>query len=194
MRLAIPILLLLLTVSTKPLARPHHIDRVDVTNWGRYDLEIAKTIDAPHLAGRRQNLVVDRKNLELTATIAARLCVSFGFEYVLVGTPANVDVPIKMVTRFPAAGVRNPETGLMTHQHEAIVMRTIGQLHFRSYTLEKEWEVVPGTWTFELWDNDRKLVERSFILTRNCHDNCDHIDGDRVACDRRIALAARSQE
>ena len=194
MRLAIPISLLLLAVSTEPHAQSHHIDRVDVTNWGRYDLEIAKTIDAPHLAGRRQNLVVDRKNLELTATIAARLCVSFGFEYLLVGTPANVDVPIKMVTRFPAAGVSNPETGLTTHRHEAIVMRTIGQLHFRSYTLEREWEVVPGTWTFELWDNDRKLLERSFMLIRNCDDNCDRIDGDRAVCDRKIALAAGSQQ
>ena len=194
MRLAIPITLLLLTASSKLLAQPHHIDRVDVTNWGRYDLEIAKAIDAPHLAGRRQNVVADRKNLELTATIAARPCVSFGFEYVLVGTPTNVDVPIKMVTHFPAAGVRNPETGLTTHRHEAIVMRKIGQLHFRSYTLEREWEVVPGTWTFELWDNDRKLVERSFMLTRNCDDNCDRTDGDQAACDRKIALAASSQQ
>lgn len=194
MRLAIPISLLLLTVSSGLLAQPHHIDRVDIINWGRYDVEIAKTIDDRYLAGGRQNVVADRKNLELTATIAARLCVSFGLEYVLVGTPTNVDVPIKMVTRFPVGGVRNPDTGLVTHRHEAIVMRTIGQLHFRSYTLEREWEVVPGTWTFELWDNDRKLVERSFMLTRNCDDNCDRIDSDHAACDRKVALAARSQQ
>jgi hypothetical protein len=193
MRLAIPISLLLLTFSSRLLAQPHHIDRVDITNWGRYDVVIAKSIDDRHLAGGRQNVVADRKNLEPTATIAARLCVSFGFEYVLVGTPTNVDVPIRMVTRFPAAGVRNPETGLTTHRHEAIVMRTIGRLHFRSYTLEREWEVVPGTWTFELWDGDRKLVERSFMLTHNCDDNCDRIDGDRAACDRKIALATSSQ-
>lgn len=194
MRLAITISVLVLMISTGLLAQAHHIDRVDITNLGRYDVEIAKTIDDKYLAGGRQNVVADRKNVELTATIAARLCVSFGFEYVLVGTPTNIDVPIRMVTRFPVAGVRNPETGLTTNRHEAIVLRTIGRLHFRSYTLENEWEVVPGTWTFELWDNDRKLVERSFVLTRNCDDNCDHVDRDRVACDRRIALAARSQE
>lgn len=186
MRLAIPFALLLM-VPTSPYAQSRLIERIDVRNAGIYDVEIARTTDDKNLVGGKKNIVSNRRNLQVTATVPARVCVSFGFEYVLLGTPTGAEVPVRMVTRFPAVGVRNPETGVTTYHHETVVLRTIGHVHFRSYTLEKEWEVVPGIWTFELWYGDRKLADRSFTLSQSCGEECDQRHG--MACGSAIAFA-----
>ena len=34
----------------------------------------------------------------------------------------------------------------------------------RGYGFDEPWEVVPGTWTLEIWQGDRKLLEKSFEI------------------------------
>lgn len=193
MRLAIPFLLLLMA-PTGPYAQSQLVERADVTRWGIYDVQIVGATADKNLAGGSMNVVAKRRHVRETTTIFARVCTSFGFEYVLVGAPNDAAVPIRMVTRFPGQGVHNPETGVTTYEHETLVRRTIGQIHFRSYTLENDWEVVPGVWTFELWHGDRKLVDRSFTLSRACGEECDRINRDGQACESRIALASYSRQ
>jgi hypothetical protein len=88
-----------------------------------------------------------------------------------------------MVTKFPSKGILNPETGKTVHRSEAVVHRAIGRTHFRSYTLDEPWAVVPGTWTFELWYRDRKLVEQSFTLVQPCSNDCDRSEIPKRGCE-----------
>jgi hypothetical protein len=86
-----------------------------------------------------------------------------------------------MVTKFPRAGLHDPQTNETIYRNETVVTRSIGKLHFRSYTLEEQWELVPGVWTFELWSHDRKLGEQSFTLIAS-----DRPEPSRRSCDERL--------
>jgi hypothetical protein len=169
------------------------IVRVDTARPGIYELSVMKVIDDKNLAGHSWHLVTDMKLVRTTTSVPARLCTSFGFEYVIQGSPSKLEVPIRMVTRFPKPGLRNPETQETTYQHETVVSRSIGQVHFRSYTLESTWELVPGIWTFELWYGSRKLAEQSFTVTPSCAE-CGEEEPRRRSCeDRFVATAAYHQ-
>lgn len=45
--------------------------------------------------------------------------------------------------------------------------RTIGrEAGYVDYGFDDPWELVPGTWTIELWHGDRKLATQSFTVVR----------------------------
>jgi hypothetical protein len=43
-----------------------------------------------------------------------------------------------------------------------VLQTRIGETSYASYTLEDTFELVPGTWIFELWQGNRKLATESF--------------------------------
>ena len=165
------------------------IHRATIANAGIYELKIARSVGDTNLAGSSRYVVTGTRRLQTTTGIPARVCTSFGFEYMIIGTPLSAEVPIKMVTKFPTPGLRNPETQQTTYRHETVVNRTIGRVHFRSYTLEEQWELVPGVWTFELWYQDRKLAEQSFTLSTPCAD-CGRSEAAPVSCQERLVSEA----
>ena len=48
----------------------------------------------------------------------------------------------------------------------SIFKKKIGETAYLGYGIENDWEIVPGTWTFEIWYSGRKLAEQSFTLSR----------------------------
>ena len=40
-----------------------------------------------------------------------------------------------------------------------MLFATIGAINYRGYVFEQDWELVPGAWTFELWDGQRMLAK-----------------------------------
>jgi hypothetical protein len=188
--------LALLCLIAAPLgvwAQSVSIERMNIANAGIYELKIKKTIGDPNLAGRSRYVVTGVRRIRNTTSIPARMCTNFGFEYIILGAPPNADVPIKMVTIFPSVGLRNLDTGQTTYRHETVVNRSIGKVHFRTFTLESAWELVPGVWTFELWYRDRKLGEQSFTLTAPCAD-CKQDAPPGGSCEERLVSAVPSPE
>jgi hypothetical protein len=51
-------------------------------------------------------------------------------------------------------------------QSESKVETTIGETVADLYTLEDNFELVPGVWIVELWDGERKLLVQSFVLEK----------------------------
>ena len=143
------------------------VQRVIVVNPGIYELETKKRMAGENLGDRSWDAVRKLRYVQAATTVPARLCISFGFEYVIIGAPKGTEIPIKMVTNFPDAGLNNPETRKTTRRNETLVGRTIGTRFLRSYTFDKRWELVPGVWTFQLWHKDQKLAEQSFTVTAN---------------------------
>lgn len=162
------------------------VERVSITSPGIYELQITKEIGDKNLAGRSRNVVQKIRNVQITTTIPARICISFGFEYVIRGAPIDAEIPIKMITKYPNQGVHNPETRETTYRNETLISRKIGRVHFRSYTLDNPWELVPGVWTFELWHKDRKLAEQSFVLIAPCAGGCDEIEPAKGKCEESL--------
>jgi hypothetical protein len=101
------------------------------------------------------------KLTKITDTVPAKNDVVFGFVYRIVGEPKDGPVTIKRVTVFPPSGLYNPKTGKTTFKEVADVPRKIGELNAANYKLA-DWAGVLGTWTFQLWYEDRLLAEERF--------------------------------
>ena len=41
---------------------------------------------------------------------------------------------------------------------------------YSGYSFDDPWEIVPGTWRFEIWLGGRKMAEQSFNVSKECGD------------------------
>ena len=149
---------------TAAAAQADRIDRAEITQFGIYDFKVTNTEESTTAAGTLKS--VDYKFATKTTSVPARRGVGFGFEYRLVGVPKGATVPIRSVTIFPAGGVRNPKNGETFQRSEFVEDKKVGELHLKGYTLDDDWEIVPGTWILQIWLGDKLLAEKSFTLTK----------------------------
>jgi hypothetical protein len=91
--------------------------------------------------------------------------VTFGFRYRVVGKGKGA-AKLKTVIHFPSRGLRNPKTGEITTVEAHRGQAPVGEANYNSYTFDEDWEIVRGTWTFEVWEGDRKLASQSFNIVR----------------------------
>ena len=57
-------------------------------------------------------------------------------------------------------------SGETFERNEYIEDKAVGETHLKGYTLDDDWEVVPGIWTLQVWFGDRMLAEKRFTLTK----------------------------
>ena len=98
--------------------------------------------------------------------IQARIGLVFGVRFFVVGEPKEAEVKLRFVTRYPLPGLRNPMTRIDKLRDEQTGPAKIGWADFRGYSFDYDWEIVPGVWTFEVWDGDRKLVEQQLTVVK----------------------------
>jgi hypothetical protein len=144
------------------------IERLEIIESGVYSGENKDLVPDPGVAGGQR---IRSSNLKLetsTDKVPAKVGVIFGFRYKIVGEPLGAVVELKFITRFPP-GTRPPNSsrdGLPPN--EFTLPRTVGDIFYRGYGLDGQWELVQGDWTFEIWSGDRKLLDKTFsvYLTR----------------------------
>ncbi len=146
------------------MAHAQTVQRVDIMEVGLYTVHTDKSVEAPGTPSGVSRLVSDIELVKSTTTVPARLGSNFGFRYRIVGKGKSVTV--KKVTHIPEPGVRNPETGNVNLTSVVLIDRPFGTTHFTSYSFDHDWEIVPGTWTMELWVGDRKLASQSFEVVK----------------------------
>jgi uncharacterized protein DUF3859 len=156
--------LLLATLSTTASAQT--VERVEIIDFGLYNIgEKMKPTGAFGTAAGVVNGVSHIKLAEATTTVPANLGVHFGFRYKIIGS-AKGTATLKIVTLIPEPGIRNPNTGRTSVRNEYVETRPIGSTQYAGYSFDNPWEVVPGTWTKEVWDGDRKLASQSFNVVK----------------------------
>jgi len=104
------------------------------------------------------NVMLEKKTTDIPGIVGVR----FGFYFVVVGQPAGQIVKLRLVIRFPPAGLTDPETKLTHPAERTNIFAWTNELQYQEYLFEEWWEVVPGIWNFELWQGDHKLGEQSF--------------------------------
>jgi len=157
----------ILTIAMFSVAvHAQQVQRIEISDPGIYKADITDTKEAPGAIAGRTNLLSNIKIDQSTTTIPAKLGISFGFKYNAVGTSNGTSVKLKMVTHYPSPGLREPKTGNIMMRDESYTERKLGASGYRFYTLEESWELVPGTWTFEVWEGDRKLATQSFTVIK----------------------------
>ncbi|TVM19345.1 hypothetical protein DPQ33_03015 [Oceanidesulfovibrio indonesiensis] len=101
------------------------------------------------------SLRLDKRTDEVHASLLSR----FGFTYMLSGGPAREHV-LEIVIRHPA--MENPATGQTLAEQSLEITACPGTPAFAGWSFTSGWELVPGTWTVEVRQRDRKLLEKDF--------------------------------
>ncbi len=158
------LLSLLLLAGISSAAGAQTIQRIDIIEAGIYRSQRTEDRAAPGTATGNVHIVTDINLVQATTTVPARLGVQFGFRFKTAGQTGE-KVRLKVVKLIPQPGIRNPNTGNTTVRDESDWDRTVGSTGFHAYTFDYPWEIVTGTWTFEIWDGNRKLAEQQFTVT-----------------------------
>jgi hypothetical protein len=157
----------LLLVMSSVVAQAQQVRRVDISEVGIYDAEIVSSNAAPGTPGGSVDKASSNiKLVRATTTIPAILGTRFGFRYKVIGQPDGAFVSVKFVTHYPSLGLRNPSTGNITILGEYSSQVKLGAGAIKGYTLGHDWELVLGTWTFEIWEGEHKLAEQSFTVVK----------------------------
>lgn len=163
MRKLMLLLPLLLTI-TGARAGEVRVDRVDILEKGVFALETGEQTQDPGTPTGEITAVTTARLLDATETIPARVGTEFGFRYVVVGEPDGTEVALDIVNLYPAPGLSPPGGEAPLRRSDYRRTRKIGEAAYLGYGFENAWETVPGTWTFEIWHDGRKLAEQSFTV------------------------------
>lgn len=183
------LIVLAVLVPTVLDAQTTHLRRIEIVASGTYEIKVETSTPDVNVVGGHTDIVSAWKRISPGQTFRAQLCLTFGLEYQIAGSPNGAMMPLRMVTRFPPPGLRDPETGDAKLHQEVRILKTIGTRHFRAYTIHESWEMVPGTWSFEIWHRDQKLVEQAFVVLPACGDACkEHPDAIARCAPRLTSL------
>jgi hypothetical protein len=141
------------------------VSEAKVTLVGTIDAQVTGKVATPGVVSAAVNQGTYHFVTNAT-TMEARKGLNFGFQYRLVGSPEGAKVAIRKVTIFPAPGVRNPKTGEVLTRDDYIEMNTVGQPLLKAYSIDNDWEAVPGDWVQQIWFGEQKLAEQTFTLTK----------------------------
>ena len=149
--------------SSVSQADKHRVDRISVLERGIFHAQSSR---AP-IGHSRLGPVTKVREVSLvrsTTTIPARKSLRFGLRYVIDGVPAGAKVEIKLVTRFPEAGLLDTITGVRHHESEYTIPHIVGAPAYREFRFDRSWEIVPGEWAFEFWHGGRKIGMQKFCV------------------------------
>jgi hypothetical protein len=148
-----------------PAALPddHRVDRVSVFERGIYQASSGSSPIAESSFGSVTK-VRDVSLVQGTTTIPARKSLRFGLRYVIDGAPAGAPVDIRLVTRFPEAGLLDPVAGFRHYESEYTIRGAISTPAYREFMFDQSWEIVAGEWVFEFWHAGRKIGSQTFCV------------------------------
>ena len=167
MAFSLPLLMLASALTAPARAADARVDRIDLVAAGFYDAAAAKvatTIAAPTAAGGKTNQLADVALMSETPADTARIGIGFGVRFRTAGAPRGAEATLRSVWKIPDPGIHNPENGTTFRESVTAFTAAIGSVHWRGYGFDQPWEIVPGTWTLEIWQGDRKLLEQSFKI------------------------------
>jgi hypothetical protein len=152
--------------ASAALAQGVRVDAVDIVDKGIYVITPGEQTVGANIPSGTITAVPVAKNVQATTTIPGKLGVEFGFRYIAVGAPAGALVTLDFVYTYPAPGLRDPAEAKPILESRFSRIKPIGETVYLGYGLENAWEVVPGTWTFEIWYQGKKMAAQAFTVTR----------------------------
>jgi hypothetical protein len=164
---ALLVLLALLAPVPQARAEDPRVDRIEIVAAGFYDATSTKIVGAtaaPAAAASKTNQLGDVVLMSDPPATTARAGIGFGVRFRTSGEPRGARATLRSVWKIPPPGIHNPNNDNTYRQSVVDFTTVIGGVHWRGYGFDEPWEVVPGEWTLEIWQGDRKLLEKSFAI------------------------------
>jgi hypothetical protein len=143
------------------LANAHTVPQLEIYEHGTY--RSTPTVDVGKTrAGFTHGRIAEIELIESTDTVVAQLGGEFGFRFRIAGGPQGEVVPLKIVTKFPSEGLLPPSGNAPVAIDDYDDFGIVGANAFLTWGFDSRDQLVPGLWTIEVWQGDRKLGGHSF--------------------------------
>jgi len=98
--------------------------------------------------------------IQSTTNVPARIGTSFGFRVKFDGKPSDVLVPCMAKCLHPK--LTDPTSGRSSEVDQWNISGLTGKDGYIGYTLDNDWELVPGPWTLQVFLDSKLVVEKTF--------------------------------
>lgn len=163
MRFALALCALLLSAGLAG-AQDVNIQGLEIVSYGIYTADKAGTRrDANGV------LTTNIDNIRISAatrTVPAQIGVKFGLQYKVVGTPAGAPVQLREVVIYPPGGIHPPGKDTLISVAADVSVKIGTEMRSDFYGFDDSWELVPGTWTFQIWRGTHRLAEQKFTVVK----------------------------
>jgi hypothetical protein len=138
--------------ATAAVARePVTVQSAEVVDYGVYKIDITGEPPTP-------GLVLVSGSDQVPATLGT----AFGFHFILKGKPVGAMADVDIVVEHPPFKNKPGGTGATLDRNPW--RYKIGEKAGFVYSLDYEWEAVPGKWAIEVWQGGTRLAGRIFFL------------------------------
>ncbi len=138
-----------------------------ITKAGIYEAESVEKVNAAETTAGYTLNATGLKLIKPTDTIPAKLGLSFGFEYVLIGLEPNKAFSLKKIISHPK--ITKPD-GTVSNGYDMMIKKkadAFGTLKdISGYRFDNDYEMQPGEWKFTLMYEDQKVIEKTFTVVK----------------------------
>lgn len=143
------------------------VEGVTIVEYGTYTAQLLDRVPRRDDPSGFANTLTNHKLVERTYRICARLGVRFGVTIRVEGKPDGGPVMLEIVNNYPAPGIVN-DKGAAFKKTRFPWHAAIGQPTAIVFTFDETWEMVPGTWSYDIEYKGRRLGERAFTVMTTC--------------------------
>ena len=157
--LAFSVVVLLCSCASQPPSGVH-------MDWvGTYSQLAGRRIDHPSSITGKFSLSDSWRIEQSTNQVRASLGTRMGIGYTFEGAVRGAAVRHRVVWQFPEDGITNPTTKRHLTSFEWEQTCVVGSQCLAGQAFIEPWELVPGTWTIEVWAGDRRMLRESFVVS-----------------------------
>ena len=138
------------------------ITGVDIYQFGIFKGKPIEILNNPTSVTGKESKVSIRGFEERTLEIPAVFGKHFGIIYVVKGNPAAAMVNIRLRISHPP--MKNPDTEKIHTSMDSVRMVKIGAHEFHGWMFEHKWEMVPGQYSFQIFDQHKELGRKTFTV------------------------------
>lgn len=152
----------LLLAAVPASAQTPIVARAELISYGVYTANSTNCVRDERGVLRCQ--LSDVRHALTTRTIPAEPGVMFGVSFRIIGAPEGDLAQLRKVWRFPEPGLRSPTVADPIRRLERMESRIIGGEAVATYRFDDNWELAPGVWRLEFWQDDRLLLAQDFTI------------------------------
>lgn len=136
-----------------------------IEDYGIYEASKRGEASAPETSVGYIHTTSIEKLIKSTDHLPAHVGTSFGLHFRICGSPNESIVNGTICVIHPPT--ENPETGEKRMTEQWPLIEKIGKMHFSGFTFDKDWEIVPGKWTIQVWYGGKVIAEKKFIIEKS---------------------------
>src|SRR5437870_11212 len=136
---------------------------IQLVEYGTFKkLNSGSDVQAPGAITGVRHAVSKVELLEHTTNVVARVGTSFGF---LVRMPGKPDDVVECSAKCLHPKLTDPSTGRSSEIEQWNTSGPGGQEGYIGYTLDNNWELVPGPWTIQVFTGSKLAFEKTFNVS-----------------------------